>query len=132
VVARGPRATGPASPAPRGQHFLERKLAAELVRRPLIQPHETLLEIGAGTGVLTRELSRGAASVLAIEVDPRLAGGLRRTFAETANVVVIEADALEYPLPRKPFRAFGNIPFASTTAIMRHLSRRLENDDECG
>jgi 23S rRNA (adenine-N6)-dimethyltransferase len=78
-----------------------------------------VFEIGAGRGALTRELSKVAASVLAIEVDPRLAAGLRSTSA--ANVEVIEADALEYPLPRVPFRAFGNIPFGSTTAILRRL-----------
>lgn len=121
MVARGSRTAGSASPAPRGQHFLDRKLAAELVRRARIAPHETVLEIGAGSGALTRELARVATSVLAIEVDPRLAAGLRRTFAVTASVTVIEADALSYPLPREPFRAFGSIPFASTTAIMRRL-----------
>lgn len=119
MVARGSRATRPASPAPRGQHFLDRRLAAELVRRARIAPHETVLEIGAGTGALTRELARVAKSVLAIEVDPRLAAGLRRTCA--ANVTVIEADALRYPVPRESFRAFGNIPFGSTTALMRRL-----------
>jgi 23S rRNA (adenine-N6)-dimethyltransferase len=121
VVARGSRATGPAPPAPHGQHFLDRKLGAELVRRARIAPHETVFEIGAGTGALTRELARVAKFVLAIEVDPRLAAGLRRTCAEAGNIAVIEADALRNPLPRVPFRAFGNIPFASTTALMRRL-----------
>jgi 23S rRNA (adenine-N6)-dimethyltransferase len=121
VVARGSRATGSASLAPRGQHFLERNLAAELVRRARISPDEVVFEIGAGTGALTRELARVAESVLAIEVDPRLASGLRRTFAENTSVRVIEADALTVALPRGPFRAFGNIPFGSTTAIMRWL-----------
>ena len=121
MVARGSRATGSASPAPRGQHFLDRKLASELVRRARISSGEVVVEIGAGTGALTRELARVAASVQAIEVDPRLVSGLRSTFSETTNVTVIEADALTVALPRGPFRAFGNIPFGSTTAIMRRL-----------
>jgi 23S rRNA (adenine-N6)-dimethyltransferase len=121
VVARGSRATGSASPAPRGQHFLDRKLASELVRRARISPDEAVFEIGAGTGALTRELARVAGSVHAIEVDPRLAPGLRRAFAESQVVTVIEDDALTVALPRVPFRAFGNIPFGSTTAIMRRL-----------
>ena len=121
MVARASRATGSASPAPRGQHFLDRKLASELVRRARISPGEVVFEIGAGTGALTHELARVAASVQASEVDPRLASGLRRRFAETANVTVIEADALTVAVPRGPFRAFGNIPFGSTTAIMRRL-----------
>jgi 23S rRNA (adenine-N6)-dimethyltransferase len=121
VVARGSRATGSASPAPRGQHFLDPKLASELVRHARISSGEVVLEIGAGTGTLTRELARVAGSVQAIEVDPRLASRLRRTFVETENVTVIEADALTVALTRAPFRAYGNIPFGSTTAILRRL-----------
>jgi 23S rRNA (adenine-N6)-dimethyltransferase len=119
VVARGSRTDGSTPPARRGQHFLDRSVAADLVRRARIAPDEVVLELGAGTGALTRELARTAASVVAIEIDPRLAERLRRTCA--GNVTVATADMLVHPLPRAPFRAFGNIPFASTTSILRRL-----------
>ena len=76
---------------------------------------ELIVELGAGDGRLTAELARRARRVVAIEVDPRLAGKLRRRFE------VVEGDALAVRLPSEPFRVVGNIPFHRTTAILRHL-----------
>jgi 23S rRNA (adenine-N6)-dimethyltransferase len=46
---------------------------------------------------------------------------LRRRFRDRSNVAVVESDILQVPLPDAPFRVFGNIPFALTTAILRRL-----------
>ncbi len=80
-----------------------------------------VFEVGAGAGALTRELAATARRVIAVEFDPALAGRLRRRFARQANVEVIEGDALSVPLPGDAFRAFGNIPFQLTTALLRRL-----------
>lgn len=34
---------------------------------------------------------------------------------------VVEVDVLDFRPPRQPFRVIGNLPFAATTAILRHL-----------
>lgn len=59
--------------------------------------------------------------VIAIELDPRLARGLRSSFALDPAVRVVEGDACSRSLPREPFRVFGNVPFAITTDLLRHL-----------
>ena len=82
---------------------------------------ELVLEIGAGTGRITAALARSAQRVVAVELDPGFVDGLRRRFRARPEVDIVEADILQLPLPSLPFRAFGNIPFASTTAILRHL-----------
>ena len=110
------------NPRPPGQHFLRSsELAEELVTRARIDPDEFVLEIGAGAGILTRELVMRSRHVVAVEVDPSLAARLRREFRRCETVVVDEADVLIHELPLEPFRAFGNIPFNITTPLLHRL-----------
>jgi 23S rRNA (adenine-N6)-dimethyltransferase len=102
------------------QHFLRsNRLAAELVRGAGLTRDDFVLEIGAGSGRLTRELARSAGRVLAVELDPRWARELRARLPE--EVTVVQADALRLPLPDEPFRVVANLPFGQTTAFLRHL-----------
>jgi 23S rRNA (adenine-N6)-dimethyltransferase len=75
-----------------------------------------VLDLGAGTGVLTRALARVGARVVAVELDPELAAGLRGRFAE-----VVEADILRVALPHEPFHVVASPPFDGTTAVLRRL-----------
>jgi 23S rRNA (adenine-N6)-dimethyltransferase len=86
-----------------------------------VGPNDHVVEIGAGTGRLTKPLAELAGRVTAIEVDPDDARRLRATFAATPNVDVAEGDILGMRLPVTPFRAFGNLPFALATSILRRL-----------
>jgi 23S rRNA (adenine-N6)-dimethyltransferase len=105
-----------------GHHLLRsRSVAAELVRDAGIGSTDHVWEIGAGSGRLTALLAERAGHVVAIERDPILAQELRRRFAGSRTVAVVEGDALRVPMPREPFRAFGNIPFAVTTPLLRRL-----------
>ena len=74
--------SGRARRAELGQHFLAGGwLAAELVEQAGIGADDLVLEIGAGTGVLTEALARRAGRVVAVEYDPRLAERARRRLA---------------------------------------------------
>jgi 23S rRNA (adenine-N6)-dimethyltransferase len=59
--------------------------------------------------------------VTALEVDLVSAEWLRAAFAADPRVEIVHGDTLRFPPPRHAYRAFGNIPFASTTAILRRL-----------
>ena len=103
----------------RSQHFLRsQSLAAELVRDAGVHPEDLVLDLGAGTGRLTAELAHAARSVVAVELDARMADRLRGRWP---TVEVVEGDAAAVQLPREPFRVVANLPFDRTTAILRHL-----------
>jgi 23S rRNA (adenine-N6)-dimethyltransferase len=115
------------------QNFLASSaLAARLVQEADVGCSDLVVELGAGTGVLTAELGRQAAAVRAVELDPILAAGLRRRFAESRNVTVVEANARSVVLPPMPFRVVANLPFNATTAVLKRLldpRGRLERAD---
>jgi 23S rRNA (adenine-N6)-dimethyltransferase len=93
-------------------------VAAELVRDAGMAAGDLVLDLGAGSGRLTSELAQVASRVIAVELDPHWAARLRGRWA---NVAVVEGDAAAVALPREPFRVVANLPFASTTAILRNL-----------
>jgi protein-L-isoaspartate(D-aspartate) O-methyltransferase len=60
-----------------GEAMWSPKLEARIVQELAIRPHDTVLEIGTGSGYLSALLAHKAHHVLSIEIDPRL-----RVFAE--------------------------------------------------
>jgi 23S rRNA (adenine-N6)-dimethyltransferase len=113
----------PARGAP-GQHFLRSsRLASELVRAAEIAHSDLVVDIGAGTGVLTRALLEVGARVIAVELDPALANALRRRFAAPSRVAVLEVDARRWELPTDEFSVVANLPFAGSGEILNRLLR---------
>ncbi len=90
--------------------------AAELVAG------DRVVEVGPGLGVLTRRLLAAGASVLAVELDPRLADYLRRELAGIDGFELIEADALDlHPrelFPGQPIKVVANIPYHITSPLL--------------
>jgi 23S rRNA (adenine-N6)-dimethyltransferase len=106
-----------------GQHFLRSsRLAAELVRDAGVEAGGLVVDIGAGTGVLTRALVEAGARVLALEADPRLAAELARRF-RGGRVTVVEVDVRRWAWPREPFAVVANLPFAGSGEILNRLLR---------
>ncbi len=106
----------------RGQHFLRSsRLAAALVREAGVAGDDLVVDVGAGTGVLTRALLEAGAHVVAVERDASLAAGLQARFG--GDVSVVEADVLDWSLPEGPFAVVANLPFAGSGAILSHLLR---------
>jgi 23S rRNA (adenine-N6)-dimethyltransferase len=109
-------------PSRLGQHFLgSGQLAARLVTDAGVGDTDRVVDLGAGTGVLTAALAARAAAVLAVELDDRLARRLAHRFVLASNVTVLCCDVRAVPLPVNPYRVVANPPFGCTTAILRRL-----------
>jgi 23S rRNA (adenine-N6)-dimethyltransferase len=104
------------------QNFLKYdKTARRIVQAAGVTDQDLVVEIGAGSGVLTRALADEARRVIAIERDPRWGSHLERRFVANENVEIVVADALSAPLPDEPFRVVASLPFHLTTAILHRL-----------
>src|SRR6185503_21066903 len=113
-----------------GQHFLKNAAVARaLVDACHIQKNERILEIGPGTGALTRELLRTGGNVLAVEKDEALVAQLHATFADDireGKLNVVEADVREVTpegldLEAGKYVLAANIPYYITGEILRQF-----------
>ena len=113
-----------------GQHWLvDRRILARIARAADFTPDDTVVEVGAGTGLLTALLARRASRLIAVEVDPDLAAALRERFRDRDNVSVLESDVLALAPEeilsqgggRLPYVVAGNLPYSIGSAIVRHF-----------
>jgi 16S rRNA (adenine1518-N6/adenine1519-N6)-dimethyltransferase len=111
-----------------GQHWLrDRRVLRRIAEAAGFTDEDTVVEVGAGTGLLTRLLAQRARRLIAVEVDSRLAEGLREAFGGDPSVAVVEADitaiSVEELLRRggggPPYVVAGNLPYFIGTAIVR-------------
>lgn len=106
------------------QHFLKSpRLALFLIGHSNLKKRDTVIEIGAGSGVITSALSYRVKEVIAIEPDHLTAEKLRQNLEKRniKNVTIIEKDFLDYDLPSAPYKVFSNPPFHISSKIIHKL-----------
>ena len=111
-----------------GQNFLvDHHIQRKILRACQLDPHETILEIGPGTGALTKNLVTQVKEVIAIEKDKNLIDHLRRTIP-AGNLILIHADFLKFSFSEIPknIKIIGNLPYNVATPIILKI---LENKD---
>ena len=121
-----------------GQHFLvDREVLEKVASAAELTTSDIVIEVGPGLGVLTRELAKRAGSVIAVELDDRLAAILKQDLAATKNVSVINEDILRIDpaalikkqklnlpdLKDKPdsYKIVANLPYYITSAVLRYF-----------
>jgi len=110
-----------------GQNFLVNEgVADRIIAAAAPGPGEHVLEVGPGTGMLTRRLASTDAQVVAVEKDRRLIGKLTEAFAGEPNVSVIEGDIREWtpPWPSGGYAVIANIPYYLTSFLLRLMWER--------
>ena len=109
-----------------GQNFLvDRSVLQRIVEAADLTAGEQVLELGAGTGVLTRELARHARRVVAVELERDMLSLLTATTRHLANVEVIQRNLL-YVDPIEVFgsqayKLVANLPYYITAPTFRHF-----------
>lgn len=106
-----------------GQHFLRNKeILQRIVEVAEINPHDRVIEIGAGMGDLTALLGEVCREVVAIEIDPALYKILKERFHGRQNIKLFNQNALKFPYEdMTPFKVVANIPFYITKPLIFRL-----------
>lgn len=113
------------------QNFLRSpKLALFLIGHSNIKKRDLVIDIGAGSGVITSALAKRCQKVIAVEKDAETAKRLRENLVKQniTNVEVFEGDFREMKLPDEPYKVFANPPFSLSAEVFYKLLN-LENLD---
>ena len=114
-----------------GQNFvIDSNVCTKIVRTAGVTSDDIALEIGPGLGSLTLAMLEVAKSVIAVEIDPRLAQQLPLTVAEhfehPENLIVINKDALAvHDLPVEPTVLVANLPYNVSVPVLLHLLEKF-------
>ncbi|MDY6918154.1 MAG: 16S rRNA (adenine(1518)-N(6)/adenine(1519)-N(6))-dimethyltransferase RsmA [Chloroflexota bacterium] len=115
-----------------GQHFLiDEQALRRIVAAAELMPADVVVEVGPGLGILTRELAAQAGTVVAIEVDSKLASALKEALPSPSSVVVINEDVLQVEpvrlletarvAPDVRYKVVANLPYYVASAVVRHF-----------
>lgn len=112
-----------------GQSFLQDlNIAHKIVDFANIRTDETVVEIGAGLGIMTGLMAAKARRVVALDVDPVMIAILRERLARYDNVEVVETDVLRYdffsalpPHSSEKLNIVGNVPYHIASPILFRL-----------
>lgn len=110
-----------------GQNFLANpRILDKIVQAAEISKEDIVLEVGPGTGNLTKKLAEKAKRVIAIEKDRRLIEELKKLFKESENVEIIEGDILKIlpatlNIQHSKYKIVANIPYYITSNFLRTI-----------
>ena len=109
-----------------GQNFLIDSVYLDrIVEAAEVSSTDSVLEIGAGLGSLTRSLAASANKVVALELDPSLIAPLTEVLRSQSNVRIVQGDILEIEpgqlMDTSDYLVVANIPYYITSAVIRHL-----------
>ena len=113
-----------------GQHFLTCPwVISDMIEAAQLSSLDTVLEIGPGTGALTRPLAIRVKKVIAIEKDEKLAHALERDLVSQNinNITVLQGDILTH-VPTLPagYKIVANIPYYLTARLLRLFLEKQE------
>ena len=123
MAARGFHAFRPSRR--RGQHFLvDRGIQRRIAQAAQLPQGAVVLELGAGTGLLTDALRFYASRVIAVEIEPVLVARLEAKFEQASDVVVLSADARDIDVSgigTPCYHVVANLPFSAGTRMVINL-----------
>jgi 16S rRNA (adenine1518-N6/adenine1519-N6)-dimethyltransferase len=92
-----------------------------------ISSDDVVVEIGAGIGVLTKDIAQSARRVIAVEIDPQLVTALQEQLDGHDNVEISSGDILKFDFAsiaeqyKTKVKVIGNIPYNISSPVIFHL-----------
>ena len=126
-------------PQPRkrfAQHWLNSEKALNQILKAADLAQDRVLEIGPGTGILTRSLLPAAQSVVAVEIDRDLCEKLAKQLGKVDNFLLVQGDILSmdleeqlaaFPKFQNPNKVVANIPYNITGPIIEKLLGKISD-----
>jgi len=113
-----------------GQNFLvDKNAVSRIIDACGLTKEDVVLEIGPGTGLLTREIAPRVKQLTAVETDPRFCEALGEEF-KGSHVRVVHADFLKVNLADVAsggdIKVIGNLPYYITTPIITTILESRE------
>lgn len=117
-----------------GQNFvIDPNTVRRIVKAAHVVSGETVVEVGPGLGSLTLGILETGASVVAVEIDKRLAAQLPITVSQMqpdAQLTVITEDALRVTeLPNEPRVFVANLPYNVSVPVLLHFLEHFDSLD---
>jgi len=114
-----------------GQNFLtDDNIVKKIVDIAHLSKNDLVIEIGPGSGSLTKELANQAGFVLAYEIDERLKSILEKNLKAFSNVKIVYSDFLERVIKEdvkgycfNKLYVVANLPYYITTPIIEKIIR---------
>ena len=123
-----------------GQHWLRNEQVLDrIITAAKIAPTDRILEIGPGTGILTRRLIPAASAVVAVEIDRDLCALLVKKLGNVDNFLLLENDFLsldvdsvlnDFPKFQNANKVVANIPYNITGPILEKLLGNIVHPNE--
>lgn len=111
-----------------GQNFLiDKNTINLLIKTAKITKADIILEVGAGTGNITKELAKHAKQVIAVEKDIRLVKLLQNELSHFKNLEIIYNDILKLKIKNLKFHVVGAPPYYLTARLFRKFFEESEN-----
>lgn len=108
-----------------GQVFLiERSVQKKILEAAELGPEDTVVEIGPGTGTLTREMLPRIRRLIALEIDPDLVSFLRTSVKADSNFKLVCINALHFDYLKAstrlgvPLKVVGNLPYVISSPLL--------------
>ncbi|BAZ43352.1 dimethyladenosine transferase [Chondrocystis sp. NIES-4102] len=118
-----------------GQHWLrDERVLETIIGAAQLNSQDRVLEIGAGTGILTTRLLSEVSALVSVEIDRDLCKKLVRDLGDRSNFLLAQGDFLEldlvellkdFPTFQSPNKVVANIPYNITAPILEKLLGRI-------
>lgn len=107
-----------------GQNFLiDENILNKIVEGAELVATDRVVEVGAGLGVLSKEIAPNVAELLSIEIDDSLIKPWMKVMRGVKNAIIANQDVLDYTPEDKPYKLVANIPYYITSPILKHFLR---------